>query len=1031
MNIPQFLCRFNSNVPILFNNGRRSFSRFILKSFDFQLSRNFSTKSDDIDQFVFSAKDLMNLKIEFPESKTNHEKKSIEKNKINSQQPIEISQSKLKSKTKKSKLDIKPEIELEEQLENIDSSSDITSTMEKLENLNIIDESDKSIGITDRGSITNNNSFTDFYQNILDTYETYSNRPDGKYIVLIHVGSFYELYFDQADKYSNMLGLTLTKKNLKLGPVSFSGFPDRMLDKYMDIIYKAGFKAVICNQVLDTVTNTISRPVDRIMTPGIIIDESCRDFHCNNYLMAISFPEDLTNDIDRKKIGIAWCDVSLGLFYILEVNFTQLFSTITRINPSEILISEKTNIKELINSSIFPEMADLKSYYITHYHEKSKKKSLKEFVWRFSDNKRLVSTTLDSMSQKETSAASLLLHYLDMCIPNYKTSFQLPTRSLPKTLMQIDSNAAQDLELLETIKSRKKIGALSHLIDKTVTSPGARLLNTWLLAPSTDLKEINHRHDLLELFIKESYFLNTLNIRLKKTADINRTLRRIDNAKADRYEYLELSTTIKILDDIYESMREILPKKSVKLLEPIFDNFINSSKIHKLSKQIDDTIDPKVSYLKSNSNGLDGEIIREFWEIKNTASTHLKKLRKEYDTLVSEASNLKEELKALFKEEGYSGSLRLIKDMKTYEYVIELKSTSKVIPLLIKNLGLNVKEKSKSVTKLKNDRWCEIGDRLIKLEYDIILEEGKIMNDLNTKIAKLYKELRKLSPIIEVLDVTQSFANLTLQFGLNKPKMVDSNLFQVINGRHIVVEEGLKNRIDFVNFTANDCKIKSSEAWVITGPNMGGKSTFLRQNALIAILAQIGCYVPADSAVIGVIDKIFTRVGSSDNIFKHQSTFMVEMNETAVILREATERSLVIIDELGRGTSTNEGVAIAFATLFRLLTVNKAKVLFATHFGPELLKLIQSNKEIRKQIFFYKTSLYDDESSGNEITSGDKNIDINSENVKATDQKLLFNHKLIKGVSFHSHALKIAELAGFPKDVLILAEKNFNEMNKN
>lgn len=950
-----------------------------------------STTSATDDELLITAGELKDVKVVLP-AKSNIIKLDSSLDTTNQKRKTT---GKTKKKLKSTELDVDPVINIE----HIEDSTEAEA---------------ESVTLQDRGSITDNNSFTDFYQNILDTYETYSNRKDGKYIVLIHVGSFYELYFDHADNFSGLLGLTLTKKNLKLGPISFSGFPDRMLDKYLDIIYKAGYKAVICNQILDPVTNTISRPVDRIMTPGIVIDESCRDFHRNNYLLSISFPDDF-HDIENKKIGVAWCDVNLGLFYILEIELTHLLSTITRIDPAEILISDKADLDKLFNGSILPEIAVLKSYYITTFHEKSKKKSLNDFVYRFADNKRLVSITLDSMSQKEKNATSLLLHYLEVCLPNYKTSFQLPARSLPKTLMQIDSRAAQDLELLETSQSRKRVGALSHLIDKTLTNPGARLLNTWLLAPSTDINEIKHRHSLLGIFIKDQYFVDSLGQQLKKTSDINRILRRIDNFRAGRYEYLELAMTIRILDNIYHLAKQSQTKASLKIIETVFKDFVNDTKIHKLANQIEKTIDPKVSYLKVNLNKLDGDIIREFWEIKATASPRLKKFRKQYDAFVEMAQNLKEELQLKFQEQGYSGSIKLIKDMKSYEYVVELRSTSKTIPVMIKNLDLKVKEKTKSVTKLIDLRWSDIGQNLIKLEYDIVLEETAIMNDLNKKISKLYKELKKLSPIIEILDVIQSFTQLSLQYNLVKPTIDESKRFHVKNGRHIVVEEGLKNRIDFVNFTDNDCEIGSSEAWVITGPNMGGKSTFLRQNALIAIMAQIGCYVPAAEADIGIIDKIFTRVGSSDNIFKHQSTFMVEMNETAVILREATENSLVIIDELGRGTSTNEGVAIAYATLLRLLAVNKSKVLFATHFGPELLKLIKRNEFLNNKIHFYKTGL-------TEI-----NNDTNS-NLKI-DQKLLFDHKLTKGVSFHSHALKIAELAGFPKDVLGIAESSFEELN--
>lgn len=866
--------------------------------------------------------------------------------------------------------------------------------------------------VLDSGSGTGSGTYTDFYQGIIDTYKTYLHRHDGEYVVLVHVGSFYELYFEQAEKYSNLLGLTLTKKVLKSGAIPFSGFPDKMLDKYLDIIYKNNLKAVICNQVLDPITNTLSRPVDRIMTPGIVIDETCRDFHRNNFLMALHFPEEMRKNAENVKVGVAWCDVNLGNFHVLQIELSQLLATLTRINPAEILISDKVDLEKILDGSILPDLMEMKAYYISRLHSPATKKPLDEFTWRFRDNERLVSNIFDGLLQREKMAASIVLHYLDICLPNYKTSFHLPSRSKPKTIMQIDSRAAQDLELLETIQSRKKVGALSHLMDKTVTSPGARRLNSWLLAPSTKIEEIKYRHDLIELFSKDTYFLDLLCQYLRKTADIDRKIRRIDNRKAERLEYLELAYTIETVDQIYNLIKQAFDKKSLPLIEPIFEEFNNSKRLHGLAKHIRKTIDPRVAYMKTSNNKSEGDFVRTFWDIKDTASSRLGKMRKNYESLVRESDNLRNHLQKIFKSEGYNGSLRLIKDPKSFDYVVELKSTSKVITGMIQNLNLNVKEKSKSVTKLVNSQWTNIGQDLIKLEYDICLEENHIMADLDNKVDKLYKEIRKIPPIIELLDVIQSFSRLALQCNLSRPVVDDSDSFTIKNGRHLVVEEGLKNRLDVVNFTPNNCHLESSHAWVITGPNMGGKSTFLRQNALIAIMAQIGSYVPADFAHIGIIDKIFTRVGSSDNIFKHQSTFMVEMNETAIILREATPKSLVIVDELGRGTSINEGVAIAYAALLSLTTVKKSKVLFATHFGPEIARLLNQEETMKGSISFYRTTL-------DTVPSGDKNV----------TNKVTFNHKLEKGTSSHSHAIQIAGLAGFPGDVLQNAEISLEKLN--
>lgn len=875
---------------------------------------------------------------------------------------------------------------------------------------------DPDLIVEDRGSITDNNSYTEFYQNIIDVYKKFSKRPEGKYIVLIHVGSFYELYFEQAEKFSGLLGLTLTKKNLKSGPISFSGFPDKMLDKYTEMIYKLGYKAVICNQVVDPVTNLISRPIDRILTPGIIVDESCRDFRRNNFLLALSLKNINTNS-EVQTIGVSWCDVNLGLFFVTEVSINQLLATITKINPSEILVSDKLDLDKVFDGILLPEFADLKLYYFTRFSDSSRKKSIQEFYWRFADNSTLVTNTLNLLTQKETSAASLLLHYLDYCLPNYKTSFQLPKRSLPKTLMQIDPRVAQDLELLETLQSRKRVGALSHLIDKTITSPGARLLNTWLLAPSTDKDEINKRHDLVEFLLKDTLMLENLRMMLKKTADVNRIIRRIDNGKANFYEYLELAATFNILKSIYELLQSSKSKKANAIVDAIFEKFKSSKKIDVLTRQILKTINPKVSFLKSTFNRTEGEVIREFWDLKDTASPMMKKLRKEYDDLAEQSHHLLMNLKFQYSEAGYNGSVRLIKDPKSLDYVVELKSTSKSIPVLIQSLSLKVKERSKSTTKLLNSEWMTIGERLIKLEYDISFEETMIMKNLNRKINGIYDELKSISPIIEIIDVCQSFAELALQHNLVRPLIDESTNFEVLNGRHIVVEEGLKNKVDLINFTVNSCKLSSSNAWVITGPNMGGKSTFLRQNALIAIMAQIGSYVPAEFARIGIIDKIFTRVGSSDNIYKHQSTFMVEMNEAAMILREATQRSLVIVDELGRGTSTNEGVAIAYATLSSLIRFNKSKVLFATHFGAELMRLLNSDDHLKKKISFYKTSM--------------KKRSFSSSSLLPLEKQIIFDHKLSEGISYHSHALDIALMAGFPEKVLHIAKQSYNKLEIN
>ncbi|QPG76234.1 hypothetical protein FOA43_003620 [Brettanomyces nanus] len=867
--------------------------------------------------------------------------------------------------------------------------------------------------IPDRGAVTSDNSLTDFYLEMKEVIDKYSHRIEGEYVVLIQVGSFYELYFEQAELYANILGLTLTKKRLKRQNVSFAGFPDYKLEKYLQIIFSEGLRAVICDQKKLDFSNVICRPIDRLVTPGTVIDDGLRDYHRNNYLLAISFPEDpFKGDILNGKIGLAWCDVTLGSFYVLETNFDDLMAAITRIDPSEILVNSNFDIDQLMSGRDIPQYADLRHYYLTRFNVPTKRKHIEEFAGRFSDNKKLVTSMMDELKSKELSASKLLLHYLDECLPNYNTSFHLPTRSFPNKIMHIDPRAAQDLELTETIRDRLRVGALASIIDRTVTAPGARALNSWILMPSTDISVIKKRQKYVSMLIKYGDFTEELVIILRKTSDISRIIRRVDNNRAELSEYIDLSTTILLLEEIYKRAKEF--SELLGLLFPLYEEFNKTPEFHKLALLIKNTIDPLVCSkidTRYNRFRLDTDITRKTWSIQPGASQRLHTLRNKYDGYMKDYDLMIQKLKIQLEDFGYTGNLELIRHYRTGEFLVELKSSSKALSCVVEKSLYKHKEKTKSSVKLFVPEWELLGKKMIKLEGDIVLEESVVMIDLERKIFSMAEPLRNVSPIIEFLDTTQSFANMAKEKNLVCPIVDNSTEFDVVDGRHLVVEEGLRGRSSGVeNFTSNSCHLDSGKAWIITGPNMGGKSTFLRQNALIAILAQMGSFVPATSARIGIIDKIFTRVGSSDSIFKNQSTFMVEMNETAIILRESTDKSLVIVDELGRGTSTQEGVAIAFASLLTMVKKNHSKVLFATHFGPELSSMIDSCSDLNEGTEFYCTEL-------KSIATDDIPI----------DERIIFNHKLKKGLSMYSHALEIAQLAGFPKSTLRIAKENLPE----
>ncbi|GMG55781.1 unnamed protein product [Ambrosiozyma monospora] len=470
---------------------------------------------------------------------------------------------------------------------------------------------------------------------------------------------------------------------------------------------------------------------------------------------------------------------------------------------------------------------------------------------------------------------------------------------------------------------------------------------------------------------------------------------------------------------------------------PLFDSVDDRRALNRLADKILKTIHQDVMLMNTESGGSrmgGADVIRRNWSICSTASKKLKAFRAKYDQFVVQYDSLTDGLAESFGEFGYKGKINLIRDLKSGCFVVELKSSSKIIPTLIKELRLEHIEKTKTSVKILDSSWTKLGEQLVLLEQQIQIEESLILKALKQKITSKSAEFIQLSSIIEQLDIAQSFASLAREKNLVCPKVDNSSKFEIVEGRHLVVEKGLQNHnnhshhthhdSDYTvtrtkNFTPNSCTLTPTHPHVITGPNMGGKSTFLRQNATIAILAQIGSYVPATSAHIGIIDRIFTRVGSSDSIYHNESTFMVEMKETSEILKNATPRSLVLIDELGRGTAGLEGVSVAYACLWRLCSLNQCKVLFATHFGMELERLIcgGDNADVREEkgnglnVKFFHTEM---------VPVKDGN----------GDDVMVINHRLKSGISYYSHAVDIAKLAGFPQDTLDLAKDTYAKLCK-
>ncbi|AOA62778.1 DNA mismatch repair protein [Komagataella phaffii] len=832
----------------------------------------------------------------------------------------------------------------------------------------------------------------------IDQFETNSK----KHIVLTQVGSFYELYFQHAIKYAPELNLTLSSKKIRDMEIPFAGFPDHAVDKYLKMIFDLGHTAVICNQTNGLYENKIQRPVNRLITPGTVIDDSLRDYHNNNYLLTITFPKDPLKEIDGVNVGLAWADVGLGTFHVLETTLSQLMTHVSRISPSEILINEEVDLETLISGKWYPELVEFKRYFITRQKLPSARKKINSFFKRFVDPEHNIKAAYDNFKQKEQSAMLSLLHYLDECIPNYKTNFSSPTRSISNTLMQIDPKTMLDLELIQTRQGGFRTGSLVSIIDLTLTHAGSRRLKSWLSAPSAELSIIQERLSLVELFRSNRLLSEELRLLMKDTADIKRLMRRINNGKVDPMELVLVARTILQLQDMESLISEQSPHIQ-KLLLPLYQTLSDDGLLEKLSKELLTVIDVE-NLGKKTENRLDTTVIRKYWSITETVSPKLVTLRKRYSRLVNKCTQLLETYESELKANNinYKG-LHLLKDVRSGEFLLEIKSTNaNSLASTVSIFKDRLRDKTRSSCRLVDPEWTELGTRLVETEYLILKEEETILESFRVRLLALTNDIRNASYIIEKQDVLISFSILARNMNLNKPHIDESLELDVVDGRHIVVEEGLKQNLgEIQDFTANDCQLDTKKpTWIITGPNMGGKSTFLRQNALIVILAQIGSFVPASSARIGIVDKIFTRIGSSDNIYRNQSTFMVEMTETAAILKESTPRSLAIVDELGRGTSMREGIAIAYSCLFFLSTRIKCRTLFATHYGAELEALLLEDTAFMELIEFQRTRI----------------IELEKNTSLPISDRIIFDHRLKPGISAHSYGLEIAELAGFPRE---------------
>lgn len=786
---------------------------------------------------------------------------------------------------------------------------------------------------------------------LIDQYNKVKNEyPDS--LILFRVGDFYETFGDDAIRASKILGIVLTNRSNGSSKVELAGFPYHSLDNYLPKLVKKGCRVAICEQLEDAkfTKKLVKRGVTELVTPGVSFNNNILENKSNNFLSSIYFKKD-------KNFGISFLDVSTGEFYLAEGDFNYIKKLIQSFSPSEILFS-KTQTKKI-------EDLKVENYYTY---------KLDNWIFDFSYCYELLLNHFETKSLKGYGidnlhsgivASGVIIHYLKETRHNRLSHISGIHRIIEENYIWMDHFTIRNLELIKPNSEKGK--SLLDILDNTSSPMGYRALKRAIIMPSNDISFINSRLKLVDFFNNEDSISIDLKSFISKIGDIERLLSKLATLRINPREVFNLKVSLKSIKSIKLLLGNTKNKEIITLVRKInscdevinmIENYLNEN--------------PPINLLKGNviAKGVSNEL-DEYRSISGKANDYLKKIReREIDN--TGIQSLKISFNNVF---GYYIEVRNTHKNKVPESWIRkqtLVSAERYVTPELKDLELKILE--------ANDK--------------ILNEEKRLFNELIYEISKFINLIQSNSKFISELDLVLSFSISSHQNGYIKPNLNSGFNIDIKDGRHPVIEKELKDEQSYI---ANDIFLdnKTQQILMITGPNMSGKSALLRQTALIIIMAQMGSYVPAKSAYIGIVDKIFTRVGASDNISSGESTFMVEMNESASIINNISSRSLILLDEIGRGTSTFDGISIAWAIAEYIHeNKSKAKTLFATHYH-ELNEMTKSFQRI-------------------------KNYNVS---VKEINKEIIFLRKLKKGGSEHSFGIHVAKLAGMPLSIISSAKK--------
>jgi DNA mismatch repair protein MutS len=788
-------------------------------------------------------------------------------------------------------------------------------------------------------------------------------------LLFYRMGDFYELFFDDAVIAAETLDITLTRRGKSDDTdIPMCGVPFHAYEPYLAKLIRAGHKVAICEQTetpdqakarakregRPASKSLVNREVVRIVTSGTLTEDHLLDARENNYIACLAQT--------GAETAIAWLELSTGAFYVQPVLPLNLSAVIEAINPKEIVIADtlETNLPDIAGRALTRQPASL-------FHSANAAKNLQN---------HLEIQTLESLGEftrAEITACGVLIDYIDRTQIGHIPYIGPPERITGNATLQIDAATRKSLELTHTIGGEKS-GSLLSTIDRTLTGPGARALQACLTAPLTDLGKINKRLDYVQTLIETERTREVLREQIREMPDMQRALGRLSADRGGPRDMAMIRDGLHITENLRGMLQhDQQTRQNLGALITCLES----------DPAIMDLQDTLTKALKDTPPMLarDGGFIKSGFHPKLD----------EFLTLRDDSKKIIAALQNEYQKDTSINTLK-IKYNNVLGYFIE-------VPPKQGDTLLNRNETYIHRQTLANAVRFTTG-KLADLERDIAIASEKslalelsIFEGLLEKIITLSSEISLRAYTIANLDMIAGLAHLAIEQSYTRPQIDKTTAFNIREGRHPVVEKALAR--DSKPFTPNDCRLQDNERlWLLTGPNMAGKSTYLRQNALIAIMAQIGSYVPAANAHIGIVDKIFSRVGASDDLASGRSTFMVEMVETAAILNQATEKSLVILDEIGRGTATFDGLSIAWACVEHLHEVNRSRALFATHYH-ELTAL----------------------------TTQLDSLSCHSMEVKEWKGEIIFMHKVVSGAADRSYGIHVGKLAGLPKPVIARAQE--------